>query len=222
MSYYFLVEGRRSERKLYPSWLSYIAPQYRRIEDPSEAEDNTYYLISAEGYPSIIGQHLQNAIADIENSGKFKCLIVVLDSEESSVDARRAEVFNAANKLDTPLKSATLEVVVQNRCIETWLLGNSRVVARKPQGTELRDFIAFYDVVINDPELSPLRAGFASYGQYYHSYLQAIFRERGLSYTKHNPGHAKDEAYLSQLKSRAELGHIKSFGQFLQLCSKLF
>lgn len=49
MNVYFLVEGKRCERKLYPMWLTVVAPHLQRVESPSHATDNSFYLISGEG-----------------------------------------------------------------------------------------------------------------------------------------------------------------------------
>ncbi len=32
MNIYFLVEGKRTERKVYPAWLSYILPELKQVQ----------------------------------------------------------------------------------------------------------------------------------------------------------------------------------------------
>ncbi len=67
MNLYFLVEGKRSERRLYPAWLATLLPEHRRVENVQDAAINNYYLISGEGYPSILGVHLPRAIKDCDS-----------------------------------------------------------------------------------------------------------------------------------------------------------
>jgi len=53
MNWYFLVEGK-TERKIYPQWISYLMPHLSRIDSPGEAQNNHYYLISGGGFPSLL------------------------------------------------------------------------------------------------------------------------------------------------------------------------
>ena len=39
-----------------------------------------------------------------------------------------------------------MHVFIQKVCIETWFLGNRRVIKQNPQSIEYRDFLAYYDV----------------------------------------------------------------------------
>ena len=64
MNVYFLVEGK-TERKVYPKWLSYFLPYLSRVNYPEDAKKNNYYLISGGGYPSILDNHLVDSIRDI-------------------------------------------------------------------------------------------------------------------------------------------------------------
>lgn len=65
----FLLEGKRTERKVYPMWLSILKPAMVKISYAADANDNNYYLMSGEGYPSLLN-HLENAIAEINEIGK--------------------------------------------------------------------------------------------------------------------------------------------------------
>ncbi len=218
MNVYFLVEGKQCERKLYPIWLSYITPHLLQVDNLASVKQNNYVLISARGFPSIIGNHLANAIRDIEETQRFDLLVVVLDADEETVQDRMEEVRSAAKR--TKLKSAHLEVVVQNRCIETWLLGNRRIFPRQPQEAELRRYIEHYDVHQHDPEQMPKHVDFTTHSQFHHAYLKSIFYERGISYSKIRPGHAGEKSYFDQLTQRVSESpdHIKTFSFFLRLC----
>ena len=66
MNIYFLVEGRRTEKKVYPKWISYLIPELSEIKDPSIANGNNYYLFNGNGFPSILDNHLRNSVKDIQ------------------------------------------------------------------------------------------------------------------------------------------------------------
>lgn len=36
MNIYFLVEGKRTERKVYPAWLAYLLPELQRVQSYDE------------------------------------------------------------------------------------------------------------------------------------------------------------------------------------------
>jgi len=223
MNAYILVEGKRCERKLYPAWLSAIAPHLQQVKDPNKIASNNYFLFSGEGYPSILDVHLGNAIRDIEKVGRFNFLIVALDSDEDSAAAREEAVIAAAENATPALTTATLEVVIQHRCIETWLLANRRIFVRNPENYELRNYIEHYDARQLNPEDMPKPPEFNTHAQFHYAYLRAIFEERKISYTKTRPGEAATAAYLEQIMSRAKdcPDHIKSFSRFLDICRKL-
>jgi hypothetical protein len=222
MNVYFLVEGRRCERKLYPSWLSVEVPHLRRIDAPRDASENTYFLISGEGYPSILHNHLPNAMRDVEDVGVFDFLVIVLDADDVPAEERVQEALTAAQESGVTLTKATLEVVVQNRCIETWLLGNKRMFSRHPQDADLVRYSSYYNVQADDPELMPVYPGFNTHAQFHCEYLKCLFRERRLAYTKTRPGHAADKSFLEQLKRRVteSPGHLSTFSRFLALCRR--
>lgn len=220
MNVYFLVEGKRCERKLYPMWLSLAAPHLTQVSNLAQVTENTYFLISGEGYPSILDIHLPNAIRDVESIKKFDVLVVVLDAEEHSIQDRIDQVVLAVTKSSKKLNSADFEIVVQNRCIETWLLGNRKIFVRQPQDSELRQYAAYYDVQKNDPEFMPYPSNFTNHAQFHLAYLKSIFRERGIAYTKTNPRYAGEKHFFDQLIKRVtdSPDHLKTFSQFLRLC----
>ena len=221
MNLYFLVEGRQTERKVYPAWLEFLLPHLSRVHSPSEAAGCHYYLVSAEGYPSIIGQHLENAIADYRDHGGYDHLVVVLDTDESDPDSRRDEVVAAAEGHGFPADGESLVVVTQHRCIETWMLGNRSAVPHQPQTPELQAFMSFYDVVNSDPEQMgrPPQARCAA--DYHFGYLRSALRERHLTYTKRSPGPTFERHYLDGLEARAGDGDISTFAAFLAFCGNV-
>ena len=217
MNIYFLVEGKRSERKVYPKWLSYLLPEYKRVDTPEEAEHNSFYLVSGEGYPSIM-HHFQNAIIDVNKVGKYDYLVVCIDVEETSIEERKALFYSKAHLLH----GCKLKVITQNPCFESWMLGNRTIFKRNPQSAELKRYIEHYDVSLLDTELMPAIDPERTKAQFHASYLQNIFQERGISYTKHSPGEVAEPYYLNELEKRAvETGHIATFQDFCTFCRKI-
>jgi hypothetical protein len=223
MNVYFLVEGKRTERKVYPAWLGHLLPELRRVERLRDAVENNYYLISAEGYPSILQEHLPNALNDVNNVDRYTHLVVCLDAEELAVAERRREVFDCVTRFRGGLARAELSVIVQNRCIETWFLGNRKVVSRTPQSEVLRRYLAFFDIRKEDPEQMGVFKGFVSHASFHGKFLEEVFAERGIRYSKTRPGHVMDAAYLDELlyRVRGQPRDLPTFQQFLELCTLL-
>jgi hypothetical protein len=219
MNIYFLVEGKRTERKLYPSWIKIKLPYLKQVFLPSEATNNCFYLISGEGYPSILQDHLCNAIIDVERYQNFNFLVIILDADEVPFNERVKEVKEAVSRCNISLTNTKLRIIVQNRCIETWLLGNRRIFTRTAQNQPLINYIQFYNVDNNDPEKMPVCPSFNTHSQFHASYLKEIFRERNIIYSKRNPGHAAEKTYFDQLEKRTvdNHDHLLSFKVFLNL-----
>lgn len=220
MNIYFLVEGRRTERKIYPQWLSVLTPGLERVEFVADATANNYFLFSGEGYPSLL-RHLQNAVADVNTIGAYDYLVVCLDAEETSVEERKASISQYLSEAGVELKQAELVVVVQNPCFETWFLGNRKIFKRNPQSQLLKDYIAFYNVQQQDPELMPTYVE-NTRAQFHAAYLREIFAERNIAYTKQHPGEVGTESFLRELiKRNEETGHIASFKELLDFCQSI-
>ena len=220
MNLYFLVEGKRTEPKVYPKWLSYLVPDLVQVRFPDQAVKNSYYLFSGKGYPSILDNHLVNSIADVNSFGNYDYLVMCIDADEVSVHERRTEVekFISDNALE--LKGSTKFIlIIQNRCIETWCLGNKRVFKNNPKSPTLVEYINFYNVRANDPELMG-SFDFETHAQFHEDYLSEMLLERNIRYTKKNPNGVTDEAYLNELILRANSSpHIETFKDFLDFCA---
>lgn len=52
MNLYFLVEGRRTEKKVYRAWIHHVFPDLHEATTIEEVESNHFFLISGDGYPS--------------------------------------------------------------------------------------------------------------------------------------------------------------------------
>lgn len=217
---YFLVEGRRTERKVYPLWMSVLRPEMTRVNYAVDVEEDNYFLMSGQGYP-LLFRHLENAIAEVNEIGRYDYLILCLDAEETSIETREKEVMEYLEEKNIKLHKAELIIIVQNPCFETWFLGNRRIFKRNPQSPTLKQYISFYDVRKEDPELMPCNQENTK-AQFHHAYLREIFSERNIAYTKQNPGNVGEESFLKELISRhTETGHISSFMGFIKFINSL-
>jgi len=225
MNLYFLVEGQRTEKKVYPAWLSHLLPELKRVNDYDQVDKNNYYLFSAEGYPSIIHKHLPNAVEDIVIHGKYNYLIICLDADEVSVNERKQEIHNFVVKNDINLKlgNTKLQIIIQNRCIETWFLGNRKIYSKKPQNNPLIDYIRHYDIYTNCPELMGNYGTFNTHAQFHEAYLKELFRAKNINYSKNNPGDVVKSHYLNQIVQRItdDPTHLQSFQVFIEFCRNI-
>ncbi len=223
MNIYFLVEGRRTEVKVYPAWLSFLLPKLKRTSNAYLVERNNYYLISGYGFPSLLHNHLRNSVEEINDIGKFDYLVICLDADEVTVQERIDEIKQFVKKENINLNSNTkLEIVVQNRCIETWFLGNPKVYKRNPDNELLREFNDFYNVSLNDPELMGKFEGFETHSVFHEVYLSEMLSERNIQYSKKNPRAVIEPNYLNEIIKRASnTNHIQTFKKFLDFCTEV-
>jgi len=223
MNSYFLVEGK-TERKVYPRWISYFIPSLKRVHAPGEVIENNYFLISGGGYPSLLDVHLPNSVADINDSGKYDYFVVVLDADEIPVGARVQEVKDKIAKKGMDLRNCELQIIVQNRCIETWFLGNHIVFSRNPGTSELMECVRFYDVSVDDPELMYKPDSFEETCAGFHfKYLRLMLAERHIRYTKRFPRDVVETHYLEQLERRIEHtpNHMSSLQVLFKFCAMM-
>lgn len=204
MKLYLLLEGKRGEAKIYPAWLASLDRPYSRImrvDERTEAGSRSFYSFSANGYPSIVTHHLQNAIEDIKQHGGYDWLVVCLDSDEASVAQRIAEVERAASGLHTT--PTRLFASAQGRCIESWLLGNPKLIGAAPPTyvAELRDF---YDIRVNCPEAMGHPRSWSNHAQFHFHYLREVFKAKKIVYSKSNPGDAATQTYFEALVGRLD------------------
>ena len=224
MNVYFLVEGKRTERKVYPKWLSMLLPNLKFVNFFQDVVSNNYKIFSGDGFPHLLHKHLRASIEDVNEDGNYDYLVICLDSDDCTVDERITEVndFLIENNIELN-DNIEFRIIVQQKCIETWMLGNRNIFKNNPTDTELVKAINFYDVSENDPETMEkpdLFAGSTSDFHYY--YLKGMLSERNISYTKKNPRDVIEKHYLDGLIKRSqETNHIKTFTNFLELCEEL-
>jgi hypothetical protein len=218
LNIYFLVEGK-TEKKIYSQWISHLLPELKRVYSFDDADDHNYYLFNCGGYPQILND-IPKAAEDIRHCGKYSYLVVCLDADESTVEERKKEVIE---KLKPGEMNAQLVVIVQNRCFETWFLGNRNVYSRNPQDEFLRVYNNFYNVSRKDPESMPNFKGFNKIQQFHKDYLKRMLAERGISYTKANPRGVGESRYVKELKKRISdmPGQLETLHNFFTFCGSI-
>lgn len=214
MNLYFILEGEKIEVLLYPKWIEIILPNYTQVDFEKDATENSYYIFTGGGIPSIYN-HTVNAIKNINENPIYDKLIICLDGEEIGVDARLEEIQNYIKESGEKLNdNCEIHFVIQNVCIETWFLGNRKIVKKVPEGLKLREFLEFYDVTNEDPELMDKIDLYRNKAHFHYSYFREILKEHNLTYKKSKPNVVMDKSYFLQLEQRIiETEHLQSFRQ---------
>ncbi len=222
MNLYFLVEGKRTEHRIYPKWIERLCPNLTRKEAAHEVDHDCYCLKSGRGYPSILTEYLGETILELNHHGKFDFLILCVDSDGRPISDVSLEIqeFMEDNKIR--IQGYQLKIVVQNISIETWLLGNRKMLQRNPKNAEFRDFLLHYNVAEFDPERMPLIADDGNLSQFHFDYLRLMLAERNVKYTKEHPRAVTDPDYLDQLILRTqETDHLPTLRDFFQFIRKV-
>ncbi len=223
MNLYLLVEGEQTELQLYPKWLSYVLPELSRVDSFTKVTENSYYIFSGGGIPSIYN-HAVNAIKDINTSGKYDYLIVALDAEEISPERREEKFLEHLKSENIQLhEGCHLIVLVHNKCVETWFLGNRKIYKRNPQGERFKRYSKHYNVEVNDPELMPKLPEFKLTAHFHIAYLREMLLEQNVRYRKSRPKEVLERYYFDELVRRTEESptHLKSLSKCLQILQTL-
>jgi hypothetical protein len=218
MNLYFVLEGDQTEPKVFPKWIDIVLEGYSQVDFYTDVKHNNFYIFSGGGIPSIYN-HTINAIKDINACKLYDKLIVCLDGEEIGVNARIKELLVTINESGIVLNdSCDLEIIVQDVCIESWFLGNRKIVKNNPQNQKLLKYKAFYDVSELDPEKMPNIGEFNTKAQFHFSYLREVFKERNISYSKSHPKEVSNKKYFEELCKRTdETSHLISFKKLRDL-----
>jgi hypothetical protein len=229
MNLYFLVEGKETEPKVYRSWLSYLLPQIQEVQGFQEVSENNYLLIGARHKSPSFVNRLRASIQEININKNYDYLIICIDAEDRTVEETINEIEETLSNLvdeDVKLTARTrIEFIIQNRCIETWFLGNRRIFSRTPQNPDLLSYINHFNVFQDDPEEMERPADneqFGSHAQFHYEYLRLLFCEKNIVYTKQKPREVQEKYYLDQLLKRvAKSNHLRSLKNFFELCEKI-
>jgi len=226
MNLYLLVEGVSTEMHVYPAWLEILLPTHTRIHSYLDADRNNWLLVSGEGYPRLLDETLQKAVAELQESDRFDYFIVCLDADDESPEDREQEVRDAVRaladkKLELP-GAVVLRPIVQNCCIETWFLGNRSLFPRNPQDPVLQSWIEAYDTSRDCPEAMPGNDAHPLPQRLHLEYFRKVCQERKIRYSKTSTHVVRDPAFLRELVGRVEATtHLPSLKRFLDLCDAI-
>lgn len=223
MNLYILVEGKQTERKLYPCWIELLTPNIQKVDFLSQLTNDKFYLISGEGYPRMIDVALINSLKDINEHKNITNFWVVMDSEGDDIVLKEQYVLDQIRKSGVDISHCQVDVIIQDPCIETWGLGNKVIISRNKISPHFAPFFSHYDVQSSDPELMKVPSDYeGSIAKYHESYLKGMLSLRNATYTKKNPAALMESTYLEQLISRASDSnqHLSSFRKFYELATK--
>ena len=218
MSLCFLVEGDRTEKRMYRAWVGHVFPSLTHVLTIGEITSSSYCVISGGGIP-LYKEELRDALSDIRQNAQVRHLFLCIDAEELSREERRREMEDEIRKAEIESRVRTgnpwlaIHPIVQNCCVETWFLGHAKMMRRNPSSELLREFKAFYDVSERDPERMAAYRGFRTRAEFHLHYLKEMLREQNpmLSYTKKRPDAVLGADYLRALRHRCvATGHLAS------------
>ena len=234
MNFYFLVEDSKSLLKVLPSWLGYMGFPCERVDRVSSITNNCYILQSGHGCYQLVDKVLEEVLIDInQNSAKINALIILIDSENLTVDER---LLNIQNKISSLNHKYNVEYpiipFVVDCCFETWLLGNRDLFpSQSPESTSpFFPYYNFYDVSVNNPELMPADENNPQYPDYhFHSkadfhfrYFHELCRHNRIRYSKNNPKAVNKFEFFEKIVQRINTtDHLNSFRKFYEYINSL-
>ena len=205
MNLYVVVEGE-GETTVYPKWISILNPAISRVFQVNVADHNNYYLISGQGYPQYL-DIVKRAVEDVAINLQYTRLVIAVDSEDASYEQKYDEIDQFVAGLNCRVQ---YRIVVQHFCLETWALGNKRIVRRNPSNAQLQEYLALFDTSMTDPELlTPPEDEELNRAQFAFKYLSLMLREKNsrLIYSKRHPCEIGEEYFFRQIRSRFETDH---------------
>lgn len=219
MNILFVVEGKRTEKRIYKKWIRYVQSSLEFVPTITDLTENNFTIISGGGYPGYF-EVIKNSIHDVNRQNNIDYLFICIDSEEFSFSGKFRQMEEFIEKECPPVNSR-LVLIIQNHCIETWLMGNKKINLSAAQNQELREYRDFHNVNTLDPE-DLVSIDNRTIAQFTLDYLVLMLREKGLSYSKSNVSTVSNKSYFNQLVKRFEgHNHIKSFGYLLQELKKV-
>lgn len=221
MKIYFLVEGLSTEMKILPFWVRQVIPELTIFDSFSDylSADDGVFFISGNGYPSILG-HLRNSIFDIKKDERPTHFFIIIDADDEDVALRERLIEEEIAKLDLPPDLKVVKII-NNRCFETILLGNKKVIPRQPNSPDLSEYIRYFNVVENDPE-SMGKHQENTHAQFHAKYLKKALLEKRIAYSKANPKDVQTEDYFNALVKRVNTtSHLASFKKFLDALNSI-
>ncbi|OPJ60418.1 hypothetical protein [Clostridium chromiireducens] len=231
MNLYILVEDGKSGQEIIRRWMNVLLPNLTRKRTIANVDTNSYVINSGHGYPRVIGinpdSQEKNVLGDtIDTINSYKnidYLVLFLDGDDDGVEKRK-ETVEANIKRYSSERSFNYKIIVQNKCIETWLLGNNSMFP-EAYSSEFESYVLNYDISEYDPEEmnKPVGHRASTNAKYHVKYLQKMFKEGGISYSKERPPTiVYGVNYINELKNRInETNHLKSMKEFFDFAEEL-
>lgn len=207
MNLFVVVEGNR-DKDLYKKWITYIYPKLTFIFHENDFKQDNFKIISGKGNPQYYSI-IKNTFNDLTKPNNVDYLFICVDSEDLEYSDKLKEVKEFIDKECSEI-DAEVVIIIQNHCIETWLIGNKKLDISNINNSELTEYRDHYNVNVLDPE------GLRSYdersiGQFTKKYLKLALMEND-----HRMNYTPSKEYFDQLVKRFEEdNHMKSFGIFL-------
>lgn len=229
MSLCFLVEGDRTEKRLYRAWVNHAFPHLAPATTVAAVGPTSFCVISGGGIP-LYKDELRDVLRDIGDNKGVRDLFVCIDAEDLSYEERLAEMELEIHKAEVEsgvrLNNPALRIhpIVQNCCVETWFLGHTKMMRRHPTSERLRDYREFFDVCAADPEQMGTYTGFRNRADFHLHYLKEMLLEQSptLIYTKKRPDPVLGPDYLSALRQRCHrTGHLASLRRLFEIWETL-
>ncbi|WP_156119698.1 hypothetical protein [Leptolyngbya sp. KIOST-1] len=230
MNLLLLVEGKRTEPKVYKAWLTHLFPNLDFVFRPEDLSTFSCRIVPGNGYPNMVSapksytgvSRLEACLLDIKNYDNIDYFLICVDSEECDYGDRLEEV---RKKLQEAIVRVGLDgkyvkkifIIVQHCCLETWALGNHEIPLIHTPVMSLDVFSELqrhYDVINSDPELLciwPQEFSYSNRAKFHEYYLKRYLESYGFSYTKKNPKVIGEKWYLEALIRRCDsTDHLRS------------
>jgi hypothetical protein len=215
LNIYVVVEGDVGEKQVYETWIPHVNPNLSCVDHIWEIKWDQFAVFSGHGYPQYFGV-IDNAIEDINSYGNIDRFVIAIDSEEM---ARHEKYQEIDDHIDGKRCKADIVIVVQHFCLETWALGNRRIITKNVRNPTLRKYLQFFNVRHRDPELLPdYPVEELNRAQFAEKYLRRALNQKhkNVTYRKGRPQVLLHPSYYREVKERFEdTSHIASFGSFL-------
>jgi|SRR3989339_137747 len=215
MNVHVVVEGVVSEKKIYRAWIPFLNPNLSYVDHISLMTNDNFSIVSGGGFPNYFST-IEAAIEDVNSYSNIDKLVIAVDSEDFTYSEKKNEITSFLSHLHC---TVGINIIIQHFCIETWALGNQKIMRPNPQSSELREYKKIFNVRLSDPEcLPPHKKEELNRAQFAERYLRYALNDkyRNLSYSKSNPEIMLHSKYFKSLCMRYEkTEHIKSFNDFL-------
>lgn len=74
--------------------MSFLIPKFSQVQWAYQAKNENYFLFNGNGFPALLHNHLVKSIEEINELGNFNYLVLILDTDESTINERIQEVTN--------------------------------------------------------------------------------------------------------------------------------